>query len=536
GVRTIFKRILALLLLLSLLFLTVGCAKEGSQELRLDINGGVSNLDPQFATDPISRTIIANSFEGLFRKDSSGKTIAGVAESYDTSTDGLHYTFYLRQDAKWSDGKTVTAGDFVFALQRLFHPQVPSPYAEEFLAIQNAPQILAGELPQSRLGAVAKNDHTLEIFLSEPSPLFIERLAGTASMPCNEEFFTGTRARYGLGTEYIKYNGAYRVSHWDNAKYIVLKPNSHYHGVKELPFPEVYMYTSRVVTPEKADEKNKVKTARDLFNEGKSDIYLATAEELPSITGKEVTYLEIKNRVWQLIFNTAYGTLENESVRRGLTFALDSSGYSQRIPEMYGLAESLIPDSARPKELPMPKLLGFDPIGAQAAITAGLEELGRDALGQLAILIPDNANLGTVAGYLQKQWKDKLVTYVNLETVTEEQFRTRLRNKDFSIALVPMEASGQDCADVLSGFTRISTWNYGSFHSEEYDTLLESAVKAGSRQRSLDYYQQAEQLLIDKAAAVPLFTQSSYYAFSKGTSGVEIINGLLSFQNANRAR
>ncbi|MEG0540973.1 MAG: hypothetical protein RR528_01475, partial [Angelakisella sp.] len=67
-------------------------------------------------------------------------------------------------------------------------------------------------------------------------------------------------------------------------------------------------------------------------------------------------------------------------------------------------------------------------------------------------------------------------------------------------------------------------------------TLLESAVKAGSRQRSLDYYQQAEQLLIDKAAAVPLFTQSSYYAFSKGTSGVEIINGLLSFQNANRAR
>ncbi|MEG1778283.1 MAG: ABC transporter substrate-binding protein, partial [Angelakisella sp.] len=234
------KRILASLLSLTLtLSLLTGCAKEGSAPLRMDIDGGVANLDPQFATDSAGCTIIANCFEGLLQKDSEGNIVAGAAESYKVSSDGLTYTFFLRSDAKWNDGETVVAEDFAFALGRLFHPQVPSPYAEEFLMIKNAPLILSGELPQTMLGVTAKNSETLEITLSEPSPLFTDKLTSTAAMPCNEKFFTQTRARYGLEEGYLKFNGAYRVSHWDNSKYIEMSPNKHYHTRGELPFPEV---------------------------------------------------------------------------------------------------------------------------------------------------------------------------------------------------------------------------------------------------------------------------------------------------------
>lgn len=520
------KRILAALLSFGLLLTTlVGCSQQGSQPLRIDFGSGVNSLDPQFVTDTAGRTILANTMEGLLGKDESGKIIPAAAERYELSPDGLRYTFYLRRDGRWSDGEPVVAGDFVFALQRIFHKEVPSPYAEDFLSIRNAPLVLSGELPQSLLGVKAKDDYTLEITLSQPSPLFPEKLTTAAALPCNEEFFTATRARYGLGTSYLKFNGAYEVTAWNNDKYILLEPNPHYHTQKELPFPTVYLYTNRI-TPQKS--------ALDLLNEGKSDVYLATAEELPAITAKEVTYREIKNRVWQLLFNTEYETLGNEQVRRGLALALDSGGYTQRIPPMYGLADSLIPQSARPEGLPRPKLLPYSREAAREAVAQGLAETQQEKLPQLKILVPAGAQLDAVAGYLQKQLLDTHNVVVNFEAVEQKEFDRRLQNKEFSLVLVSQEASGQDCADVLSNYATGGIGNYGGFSNLEFDGLLDSGIRADSQRQSLEYYQQAEQLLIDRAAAVPLFTQSGYYVFSKGTTGVSLVGGLLRFQDAQR--
>lgn len=521
------KKILAALLSVALVLSTLsGCSDKGNLELRMDIDGGVVSLDPQFATDTSGRTIIANSFEGLLCKDSSGKLVPGVAERYELSEDGLSYTFFLRSDAKWSDGGTVTAEDFVFALRRLFHPQVPSPYAEEFLAIHNAPEVLSGALKQDALGVRAKDNYTLEITLSEPSPLFLEKLTSTAAMPCNEDFFTGTRARYGLNTEYLKFNGAYKVTNWDNDKYIVLKPNANYHTRQELPFPALYLYTVR---------QTETKTALELFNEGKSDIYLATAEELEGITVRDATYLEIKNRVWQLLFNTSFAGLENENIRRGLAMSLDSNGYTARIPEMYGQADSLIPRNARPQAMKLPRLLPFDRVQAQAAMEQGMSEAEMDKLPPMTLLLPQDVQLDAVASYLQKQWMDAHGIVVNLEPpMTTGEYNKKLQSKSFSLALVPKDASGQDCADVLNSYTATNVQNYGGFASAEYDKLLVQAAGAGSEAQSLGYYLRAEQLLIDKVAAVPLFTQSGYYAFGKGVTGVSLVGGLLSFRGARR--
>ncbi|MEG1943210.1 MAG: ABC transporter substrate-binding protein, partial [Angelakisella sp.] len=342
---------------------------------------------------------------------------------------------------------------------------------EEFLMIKNAPAVLSGELPQTMLGVTAKDSATLEITLSEPSPLFTDRLTSTAAMPCNEKFFTETRARYGLEEGYLKFNGAYRVSHWDNSKYIEMSPNKHYHTRGELPFPEVYLYTNR---------RTETKTTLDLFNEGKSDIYMATAEELARITVKDTSCMEIKNKVWQLIFSTEYGELGNEEIRRSLVLSLDSSGYRERIPEMYGLASSISPERARPTGLMLPALPGLHRDEAQSLMALGLSELDKKSLKPLSILIPKDAQLNTVAGYLQKQWKDTLGLYVNLEAVATKDFWARLQKGDFSLAILPLEASGQDCSQLLTAFMSTDSRNYGGFASEEYDRRLENAIKAST--------------------------------------------------------
>ena len=217
------KKLIALFTAFFMLLSLSACSEQKTQPIRIDIPSPIKNLDPQFATDMIAQTIIANTFEGLVRKTIDGEIVPAVAESFTVSPDLKTYTFHLRKDVLWQNDTPVTAHDFVFAFQRMFHPQVPSPFAQQYIMIENAPQVLSGELPNSLLGVKAKDDYTLIFTLSKASPLFLERLCEPSASPCNETFFNETRARYGLGKGYIMGNGVFTISSWDNEKSIVIK-------------------------------------------------------------------------------------------------------------------------------------------------------------------------------------------------------------------------------------------------------------------------------------------------------------------------
>jgi len=98
-----------------------------------------SSLDPQVVEDTAGSDIVRDLFEGLYNQDADGGIAPGVALSHTVSDDNLTYTFTLRDDAKWSDGKPVTAGDFVYAWQRAVDPELASPYAwyMELMSVEN---------------------------------------------------------------------------------------------------------------------------------------------------------------------------------------------------------------------------------------------------------------------------------------------------------------------------------------------------------------------------------------------------------------
>ena len=75
------------------------------------------------------------SFEGLLNKDTNNNIIEGVANKWEISKDNLVYTFHLRDNAKWSDGKKVTAGDFLYSFRRAVNPETASPmsYLMEYI-------------------------------------------------------------------------------------------------------------------------------------------------------------------------------------------------------------------------------------------------------------------------------------------------------------------------------------------------------------------------------------------------------------------
>ncbi|MGB1209603.1 MAG: ABC transporter substrate-binding protein, partial [Paracoccaceae bacterium] len=122
-----------------------------------------SSFDPQVVEDVNGSEVVRDLFEGLYNQNGDGALVPGVALSHTVSADNKTYTFTLRDNAKWSDGKPVTAGDFVYAWQRAVDPELASPYAwyMELMSIENAAAIIAGDAEIDTLGATAIDDHTL---------------------------------------------------------------------------------------------------------------------------------------------------------------------------------------------------------------------------------------------------------------------------------------------------------------------------------------------------------------------------------------
>lgn len=132
----------------------------------------VQTLDPGRAYDSTSIEVVQLLFEGLLVADAQGTLGPGGAESFEVSPDGKSYTFLLDPRARWSDGKPVVAGDYVFAWRRNVAPQTDSPYANALFPIRNAARIHQGALPPDQLGVRAPDDRTLVVELEEAAPHF----------------------------------------------------------------------------------------------------------------------------------------------------------------------------------------------------------------------------------------------------------------------------------------------------------------------------------------------------------------------------
>ncbi|HEX6866066.1 MAG TPA: ABC transporter substrate-binding protein, partial [Caulobacteraceae bacterium] len=126
-------------------------------------------LDPHKATGTWEDRVISDVTVGLIQSAPDGSPMPGMAQSWETSADGLTWTFHLR-DAVWSDGVPVTADDFVFSLQRILDPATASEYASLLFFIVNAQPVNEGKMPPAALGVSAPDKKTLEIRLTHPAP------------------------------------------------------------------------------------------------------------------------------------------------------------------------------------------------------------------------------------------------------------------------------------------------------------------------------------------------------------------------------
>ena len=146
-------------------------------------NGGeVKSLDPHFIDGLNESSVEGDLLIGLLTMDAAASPIPGAATSWSVAPDGKTWTFHLR-DHLWSDGRNVTAQDFVFAWQRLLDPKTGAAYAYNLWVVKNAHAISEGKLPPSALGVRAADDRTLVVELEHPAAYLPELLTHDTAYP-----------------------------------------------------------------------------------------------------------------------------------------------------------------------------------------------------------------------------------------------------------------------------------------------------------------------------------------------------------------
>ncbi|HEY1108868.1 MAG TPA: peptide ABC transporter substrate-binding protein, partial [Opitutaceae bacterium] len=179
--------------LASLALLAAGCGKRGTavesgnQEQVIHI-GNLSepvDLDPHIISSHQDFNIVMSLFEGLVQYDpKTAEPVAAGAERWETSADGLTWTFHLRKEAKWSDGNPVTAHDYVYAYRRILSPTLGAEYASMLYVLKNGEELYTQKISDpAQLGARATDDHTLVLTLARPTPYLLTMLCHSSWYP-----------------------------------------------------------------------------------------------------------------------------------------------------------------------------------------------------------------------------------------------------------------------------------------------------------------------------------------------------------------
>jgi oligopeptide transport system substrate-binding protein len=237
--RSIINRLWTLTLAVTLAALSFGCESPQDSSLEPEItaagevvlrkgNGAEpQTLDPHRAQGVPEANILRDLYEGLVSEAPDGSLIPGAAARWEINTDGKTYTFHLREDARWSNGAPVTAGDFAYSLRRTVDPATGSSYAAILAPIENAMAIIRGEHAPATLGVEAIDEHTLKIRLEAPTPYFLGLLTHTTTYPVYRPAVDRYGAAFTQPDNNVS-NGAYKISEWVVASHITLQRNTHY--------------------------------------------------------------------------------------------------------------------------------------------------------------------------------------------------------------------------------------------------------------------------------------------------------------------
>ncbi|PGZ60865.1 peptide ABC transporter substrate-binding protein [Bacillus cereus] len=507
-------------------------AEAKKQVLNVTVSEEIPSLDTAKTMDGTSAHVMQNIFEGLYVLDDQDQPIPAVAKSFKRSEDGKKYTFDLRKDAKWSNGDSVTANDFMFAWKRAISHETASQYASMLFYVKNAKEINKGTMPLDALGVKVINDYKLEVELEQPIPYFLQLLALPIYLPQHESFWKEQGSNYGLEPNNLIYNGPFVLEKWKHEQEFQLKKNDTYWDQKKVKLDEINFHIVKDTM-----------TAVNLYEAGDLDRVPINSQFVDKYKGNKELHMSSDPGIAMLRFNEKNNTLANKKVRQSISLALNKEDFvAHFINNGAKPASGLVPvghineKTGKDFRKENGDLSSYDLQTAKKVWEEAKKEFGVEQVN-LELLTFEQDNAKRMAEYIKGDLEK------NLQGLTiqikQQPFKQKLQLEqtgDYDITMANWGPDYKDPISYLELFTTGNPNNKMSYTNPRYDELIKKAKNelVLDSEKRWEVLQEAEQVLLEDAAVAPLYHIGSAYVQKDYVKGIEKhqFGGVYTYKNA----
>jgi oligopeptide transport system substrate-binding protein len=475
-------------------------------------------LDPHVVTGVPENHIVRALFEGLAVKNP--KTLEpepGVAERWDISEDGTVYTFHLNPNARWSNGETMTASDYVWSWNRALHPDTGSLYAYMLYPIVNSEAYSKREITDfTEVGVKALDDHTLQVTLNAPTPYFLQLMDHYSTFAVHPE----TLLKHGKMTDRftpwtrvgnIVSNGPFTLEEWSLNRRIIIKKNEHYWDRYNVALNGVYFYpTENVISEERMFRAEQLHYTAVVPLDKIPDY-----RERPDSPYVQAAYLG----TYYYLVNTDRPPVDNVLVRRALSYALDRDTLTRTV-----LQETAIPAySITPPDTlgyNPPRLFDYDPAKARELLAEAGYPNGEGWPG-LEIIYNTQEAHRKIAVAVQQMWKRELNIDVTISNQEWKVYLNSVSQREFQVARRGWIGDYVDANNFLDLFITDGGNNNTGYASDEFDDIiLNLAPKAKTRDERYGLFYKAETMMMNEMPIIPIYTYTSKHLIHPSVEGI----------------
>ncbi|MGX1500697.1 oligopeptide transport system substrate-binding protein [Labrenzia sp. MBR-25] len=474
-------------------------------------------LDQHKTSTTYEAHILRDLYEGLVAYGADGQIIPGVASEWKVSDDGKTYTFMLRDDAKWSNGDPVVAGDFVYSLQRIMNPETGAKYANVLYPILNAEKVNKGEAKPEDLGVKALDDHTLEIALESPTPYFIDLLGHQTGLPVHPASVEKFGSDF-VKAENIVTNGPFTLAEFVPNAHVKAVKNEYFHDADQVKIDTVFFYP----TEDRGAALRRFQAGELHTNNDAPTEQVAFMRENLGDQFHVAPYLG----TYYYALNHEDEVLKNPDVRQALSMAIDRefladeiwgstmvAGYSFVPPGIGNYGE---PAYADYKDMSQ---IDREEKAIELLTNAGF---GPDNPVELTINYNTSENHKNTAVAIADMWKPLGVNVKLINTDTKTHYAMLRDRQDFDVARAGWIGDYSDPQNFLFMVESDNDgFNYARYNNPEYDALMDEAAVTVDLEKRADILKKAEEIFMRDLPFIPMMYYGSMNLVSDKVAGFE---------------
>ena len=463
-------------------------------------------LDPHLSSDTTSSAIVVELYSGLLTLNTDLQLELEIAESMEVDDTSTVYTFYLRPDARFHDGKPITAHDFKWSIERAAHPDTGSTVAETYLNdIVGAKDVFEGNTTDMA-GVKAIDDRTLQITIDEPKAYFLAKLTYPTAFVLDRENVEGGGRQW---TDTPNGTGPFRLAEYRIGERLVLERNDNYYKEKAKVDRVVFnLAGGQTMAMYENDEIDF--TGVGLFD---IDRILDPQEPLHD----ELIIAQPEFTVSYIGFNTTMPPFDDRKFRQALNHAIDKRLIASEIfSDLAVPAYGILPPGF-PGYNPDLEGLEHDPELAKQLLSES-KYADPETRPRIVMTIPGTGGSPSVSlEAVLGMWEDTLGVQVEIQQIEWATYLKDLDARRFQsysgLGWAADYPDPQDFIDIL--FYSDSETNHGAYSNPDVDRLVEEARSEPDPARRVELYQEAEKIIVEDAAWVPMWFSGERYVLVK---------------------